>query len=393
MVTATSSKPRLTLAVIAIFTIALFLVTLPVSILSTNLPADVLERGAATDNSYFSIATTLPAVEDLGGQTPSSWMSKLGDDLPITAINIPATHDSTARYGGDSYACQSLPLPDQLALGVRFLDIRLSLADGVLKCQHGRKYQNLQFKDVLTVVQTFLSANPTEGVFIKIQQEHTSYSSLDFSAAVATALSTSSIVFNASKPMTNETLPVMSELRGRMMVLPRFFDLKEYNTIPYEWLTAQDNFHASIQSKTDSILSFYNLIEPTTNVAVPSTVSETQILQARRHRKHEIPQEQKNREALGLAMNIGWNVNYFSLHNNRETPASAAYILNPLIALMIPQPSTGDSSLDAEKIVVNVPRELQTATQPPVLKQMGIIMMDFIGPGSTELIIASNFQA
>ena len=62
----------------------------------------------------------------------ANWMSSLCSDLPITAINMPGTHDSATKYVRFKPICntQNLTIEEQLQIGVRYLDMRFELEDG-----------------------------------------------------------------------------------------------------------------------------------------------------------------------------------------------------------------------------------------------------------------------
>ena len=60
--------------------------------------------------------------------TLTDWMSAVNDSLKLSAISIPGTHDSGARYDppllSGTAKCQDLTIREQLNAGTRFLDIR-----------------------------------------------------------------------------------------------------------------------------------------------------------------------------------------------------------------------------------------------------------------------------
>ena len=51
----------------------------------------------------------------------ANWMSGLCSDLPITAINMPGTHDSATKYVRFKPICntQNLTIEEQLQIGVK----------------------------------------------------------------------------------------------------------------------------------------------------------------------------------------------------------------------------------------------------------------------------------
>ena len=67
-----------------------------------------------------------------------NWMKKLSDNINITEINIPGTHDSCTckvRYAFIA-KCQSKTIKEQLNSGIRFLDIRVEKEGSRLKLVH-----------------------------------------------------------------------------------------------------------------------------------------------------------------------------------------------------------------------------------------------------------------
>src|SRR5438874_2499396 len=58
------------------------------------------------------------------GYNNSDWMGALPDQLRLSELSIPGTHDSMSFHGGDAVQTQSMPLSTQLESGIRVLDIR-----------------------------------------------------------------------------------------------------------------------------------------------------------------------------------------------------------------------------------------------------------------------------
>ena len=56
----------------------------------------------------------------------NGWMSKIDGETPITAINIPGTHDSATEYVSFAFVSrtQALSIAEQLEAGVRYFDMR-----------------------------------------------------------------------------------------------------------------------------------------------------------------------------------------------------------------------------------------------------------------------------
>ena len=81
----------------------------------------------------------------------SEWMKYVDDNTKLTELSIPGTHDSGARHsiGDVAGKCQDMSIADQLASGVRFLDIRLKLNNNKLVVVHDFVDQDLVFDDVI----------------------------------------------------------------------------------------------------------------------------------------------------------------------------------------------------------------------------------------------------
>ena len=87
-----------------------------------------------------------------------NWMHSLNDDVSLSQLSIPGTHNSGARYEtwpGTSQ-CQDLSIDEQLEAGVRFLDIRCCHRNNTFRIYHGMEDQHLSFDDVLDTCISFL---------------------------------------------------------------------------------------------------------------------------------------------------------------------------------------------------------------------------------------------
>lgn len=123
-------------------------------------------------NVLFALAPVAQA-DELAVHTGNSietehprWMGWVPDDIRVSQLSIPATHDSMALYGGVSAECQSLNLSEQLQAGIRWFDIRAQHDSDRLEIYHGVFYQNATFANALVACNQFLEANPTETIFI-----------------------------------------------------------------------------------------------------------------------------------------------------------------------------------------------------------------------------------
>ncbi|MEU9046138.1 MULTISPECIES: phosphatidylinositol-specific phospholipase C [unclassified Kitasatospora] len=104
------------------------------------------------------------------------WMSLLGDNVKLSQLTIPGTHETCALYDGGAFGyaqCQEWRIPQQLQAGVRFLDIRCRVMGDVFTIHHDKIYQKINFGDVLNLCIDFLKSNPRETIIMRIRKEYT----------------------------------------------------------------------------------------------------------------------------------------------------------------------------------------------------------------------------
>ena len=144
----------------------------------------------------------------------ADWMGALADSRYLSQLTIPGTHDTCSRYGGPITQTQTLAVPDQLAAGTRFLDMRCRLINGVFAIHHGPFFQQIFFGDVLNFCQAFLAQHPGETVLMRVKQEYSTASDADFDAVFAGYQANWAGLFWAE-----DRIPQLGEVRGRVVVL------------------------------------------------------------------------------------------------------------------------------------------------------------------------------
>lgn len=108
-------------------------------------------------------------------------LSEINDKVYLSQINIAGTHDSATAYVAmeNSARCQDKTIAEQLAMGIRFLDIRLTrkgsefyLIHSLADCYSDKaKTNRLTFGEVLNDCKSFLNENPAETVILSIKQD------------------------------------------------------------------------------------------------------------------------------------------------------------------------------------------------------------------------------
>lgn len=147
------------------------------------------------------------------------WMSRIHNDIPVSAITIPGTHDSAAHGSLIPFVTtQNLTIEEQLQVGIRYFDLRLGLVNDVLQMVHGRSTLGQTFDSILESMYTFLEKHPTEGLLAQIKRDRVdSNSTLCFSDAIKRAVGD-----NPDKWRTGPITPKMEQLRGRIQLLRRY---------------------------------------------------------------------------------------------------------------------------------------------------------------------------
>ncbi|MCJ1223564.1 hypothetical protein MMC12_000207 [Toensbergia leucococca] len=158
-----------------------------------------------------------------------SWMSKLKDETPLSALSIPGTHNSpTCHRALPSVRCQAVPPRVQLENGVRFFDIRVQpetpedLTKDRLILVHsvfpvsltGNKY----FRDLVNEVFNFLDQNPSETVIMSVKREGTG----DATDAQLSRILRDHYAGDVNHWFTAPRIPTLGEARQKIVLVRRF---------------------------------------------------------------------------------------------------------------------------------------------------------------------------
>lgn len=160
--------------------------------------------------------------DDSPGTANPDWMGTLSDSLLITELSIPGTHDTLSFLGGDAVQCQSLSLSEQLQSGIRALDIRCRHVNDTFHIYHGGVPQGATFgEDVVEVCMNFLAAHPTETIFMRIKEESDADGcTRSFDETLRAYWSTYGGSQTFWQP-SNE-IPTLEKVRGKIIILQDF---------------------------------------------------------------------------------------------------------------------------------------------------------------------------
>lgn len=171
-------------------------------------------------------------VHDAGStMAGNDWMSTVSDDLCITKMAIPGTHDTGAYEAGNwvsrpmTYA-QFSDIPTQLGMGIRALDLRLGgnynwFASGSgYSLYHGPFQLPDSVDTVIDSVVALVTNNPSEFVILMLKFE--AWGGMDWSEHFDTWLNGRLGGLLHKRPVaTQARWPLLRELRQKVMVLSR----------------------------------------------------------------------------------------------------------------------------------------------------------------------------
>lgn len=147
-------------------------------------------------------------------------MGALDGSKALSQFSIPGTHNSGALYEplhGTSQ-CQHLTVSEQLAAGVRYLDIRCRHVDNAFAVYHGPFSQMMTFADVISVCTQFLLDNPTECIVMSVKEESTpSHDTRSFEATFGSYVEKDSERWNLGAEV-----PTLNDARGKLVLLRQF---------------------------------------------------------------------------------------------------------------------------------------------------------------------------
>ncbi len=150
----------------------------------------------------------------------SDWMSTQNPDSSLSALSIPGTHDTASTHEpfGGTAACQTLSLAEQLAIGVRFLDIRCRHVRNSFTVYHGVVDQHLSFAQVLAICRQFLADHPAEAIIMSIKEEYEEVGNTRSFAQTFDAY----VVQDQNLWYLDDDLPTLRHVAGKIVLFRRF---------------------------------------------------------------------------------------------------------------------------------------------------------------------------
>jgi len=212
--------------------------------------------------AFGTVMYIVPAFETVD-RTPvagaADWMQALPDDMPLSEIVLPGTHDSATQNVQLAFItrCQSLSIAEQLDAGFRYLDIRLGASGEQFRMMHGFTVcttsgwpwaATLYLDDVLHDCYAFLTAHPTETIVFAVKQEYGSETPEQFEALLSAYIEK-----NPDAWLLSDAIPTVGEARGKI-VLTRHYEDKSMPVptlgLPCYWQTQNGHDDVSPNAAT-----------------------------------------------------------------------------------------------------------------------------------------------
>lgn len=189
---------------------------------------------------WYEEQATTPHIEQY-----TDWMDTVPDTRFLGELAIPGTHDSMAHSRHlpfrDIVRTQTMSLQQQLESGIRYVDIRLAYMKDHFALYHGSVALGYRLEDVLSTVQRYLQAHPSETVLMRIKQEHTRASDAEMLSLFETYYQRYSSLFWEPWTSSNGYNPTLGEIRGKVVLLPDVLSIE--HGIRYRSVITQDQYY------------------------------------------------------------------------------------------------------------------------------------------------------
>lgn len=204
----------------------------------------------------------LPAIPSTS-QVGNNWITPLDDNIYVSQLSIPGTHDAATGDGTTISLgkTQELTLDQQFEIGIRAFDLRPAVSNGDLILCHGKVATTFRWDQVMERFKYYLSEHPGEFIiaFIRHEDEYDNNNS-NWGSIMQGKLESLKSEIN---PKTNESYTAdfkpdltVGELRGKILFLCR--DWTKYNDEGpvvggyTGWSHGPSGAEVSIYSRSDS---------------------------------------------------------------------------------------------------------------------------------------------
>lgn len=151
-------------------------------------------------------AVKLPPIDaDASTTSSNNWMTHLDDDIYVSQLSIPGTHDSATKDCSLSQGrCQDLTIAEQLAMGIRVFDLRPT---SDLTIYHGEISCGITLSEVWEAFNNFLDDNPGEFIVTIVKWESEGDVTLGFGLGAYEDFNNNMLAFTAGDVYKKYALP------------------------------------------------------------------------------------------------------------------------------------------------------------------------------------------
>lgn len=187
----------------------------------------ILAIGSAGGYLFFGRKTIAPVSSENAPDGSADWMARLDGSRRLNEITLPGAHDSCAWNSDFSYfsQCQYVDTVSQLEMGIRYLDIRVSLDKGqtslimthsIATCREGQKMLGkvLTLDKVLADCYDFLGSHPGETIVFCVKPED--------DQMFCRELFLNKLAERPEMWYLDNRMPKLEEARGKLVLASRF---------------------------------------------------------------------------------------------------------------------------------------------------------------------------
>ncbi len=194
----------------------------------------IYETAADVNNDGVVNAADISALVNIlnNKETESSeidytgWMSRLDDNMFLSRLSIPGSHNACTSGQSGSAHCQTYTLSEQLSKGVRMFDLRPRWDGSTMYIYHGMTKTSVKFNDAMSDLCSFLDNHPNEFLFVIMRHEDDNATTAQKNAWPEQMYN----CLNAKRDYIIDYSPTLTvkEMRGKILVMSR----NEYSNGP-----------------------------------------------------------------------------------------------------------------------------------------------------------------
>ncbi|KAL5614497.1 hypothetical protein BROUX41_004600 [Berkeleyomyces rouxiae] len=168
---------------------------------------------------------------DLSLATHPDWMAQIPDDIDVTSLSIPGTHNSlTYSLHNELLQTQNTDLRGQLTAGIRYIDVSGRVKDNKIQLYQGDVDTTYDLGKVFTILFDFLDQHPTEALIMRVKKDplvsddeevFAGLMSDYLDARTAIGQRAQSHVYFGENPESSQA-PQLGEVRGKVIILQDF---------------------------------------------------------------------------------------------------------------------------------------------------------------------------